>query len=156
MPQNPKYFAYFADNNAITPDPVYAKYGVYIRNLYPTLALQHHGKFKHLFIIEHHPGYMFKFSPQSLQYPIGKNHEFTVMGFKVDKLYYPYNPKTEKQQTWRSYFTKGKNSWDGLGPFWRSEYIRQAKTIVRVNRRRQTGINRYLSLYLRQARELYY
>lgn len=138
-----------ADNNAITPDPVYAARGYYIRDIYPIIALHAHGKFKHLFIIEHHKEYLWKGGSLPSSYPIGANHQFTMMGFKVDKLYYPYNPKTEVQMTWRSYFTKAVDSWGGLGPFWRAEYTRQARP-------RQTGCNRYLSLYLNQMRALYY
>ena len=146
----PRVWGSTASNITLPYDPVYHRYGVYIRDIYPFLALRVSGKFKNLFIFEHHNDYLWRGGNLPSAYPSGPNHQFTIMGFKVDKLYYPYNPRTTVQQTWRSYFAKGETNWKLMDEYWRNFYHLQAK------HRNMTSKNRYLSLFLHECRALYY
>lgn len=63
-------------------------------------------------------------------------------GRRVDKLYVPYNPNTDQQQAWRSYFAAGVAVWQGLTPAEKVVYQQDAK------RFKILGFNRFLTKYL--------
>jgi len=109
-------------------DPLFVRHGVYIRDIYPFIALRTRGKFKDLFIFEYHKDY----------------------GHKVDKLYSPYNPRSEAQQRWRGYFYAAITAWHALDDVTKHYYDTWHKW---ENRH---GINKFMHLYLMQIRDLYY
>jgi len=63
-------------------------------------------------------------------------------GRQVSPPFYPYNPKTYQQQSWRSVFSQGVNNWQGFNETVKGQYKEKAKNLT------MTGFNYYLSQYL--------
>jgi hypothetical protein len=63
-------------------------------------------------------------------------------GQRVDKLYYPYNPKSGKQTAMRTYYAEGVANWQGFADETKRYYNLEAK------RFRLYGYHRYLKYYL--------
>lgn len=64
-------------------------------------------------------------------------------GRQVSPPFYPYNPQTYYQQSWRSVFAQGVNNWQGFDETVKQEYKSKAKNLL------MTGFNYYLSEYLK-------
>lgn len=63
-------------------------------------------------------------------------------GRQVSPPFYPYNPKTYYQQSWRNKFKQGVTNWHGFSELTKNIYREKAKNLV------MTGFNYYLSQYL--------
>ena len=63
-------------------------------------------------------------------------------GRQVSPPFYPYNPQTYYQQSWRSIFTQGVDNWQGFNETVKGQYKEKAKNLI------MTGFNFYLSEYL--------
>ncbi len=69
-------------------------------------------------------------------------------GRRVDRLYYPYNPQTEKQQAWRGYFADGMAAWQALPIEEKRVWNESAK------RYRLYGYHRFMKKYMELCRGL--
>jgi hypothetical protein len=63
-------------------------------------------------------------------------------GRQVSPPFYPYNPRTYRQQTWRNQLKQAVNNWHGFNQTVKNQYNQQAKNLT------MTGFNYYLSQYL--------
>ena len=72
-------------------------------------------------------------------------HKYYWYGKRVDKYYYPSNPRTGKQQGWRSAMYDGVQNWHGFDAIAKNFYNRMKYPA------NMPGISRYLRLYLRQV-----
>jgi len=63
-------------------------------------------------------------------------------GRQVSPPFYPYNPQTYYQQSWRSIFIQGVDNWQGFNETVKGQYKEKAKNLI------MTGFNFYLSEYL--------
>ncbi|MFH1706129.1 MAG: hypothetical protein ABH867_04465 [Patescibacteria group bacterium] len=64
-------------------------------------------------------------------------------GRQVSPPFYPYNPQTYYQQSWRSVFAQGVANWQGFDEVVKQEYKSKSKNLL------MTGFNYYLSEYLK-------
>lgn len=65
-------------------------------------------------------------------------------GRRVDPLYYPYNPRTERQQHWRQYYAKGIQEWHSFDDETKRYYNKL------IYPPKLSGINRFMRMYLRE------
>ena len=87
---------------------------------YQVMGFQKRGKLGNLWIHKHYVG-------------------FDV----VAKIYYPYNPRTNFQQAWRSVFAGGIYNWKSFDPIVQNFY--NTATSPKAYR----GMDRYMTMYLR-------
>jgi hypothetical protein len=64
-------------------------------------------------------------------------------GRQVSPPFYPYNPQTYYQQSWRSVFAQGVTNWQSFDETVKQECKSKAKNLL------MTGFNYYLSEYLK-------
>lgn len=110
-------------------------------SLYPCIALVARGKLLDWWIYKHYKG---AFRTASPDYPANPNRyrQWGSSGMVITKIYYPYQPRTFKQQAWRGVFYNAVKNWQGLDEETKRYYNQRAKPIG------DYGYHRYLSLYL--------
>ncbi|MDD5006362.1 MAG: hypothetical protein PHS93_08420 [Candidatus Omnitrophica bacterium] len=94
-------------------------FGALYPKLYPLIAGISHGRLSDWWIFRHYGTFTQK-----------------------ARMYYPYNPRTETQQTWRNFFAYGVSNWQGFDSATKNFYnqLKRPKYML--------GFNRYLRLYL--------
>ncbi len=65
----------------------------------------------------------------------------------VEKYYYPYNPRTSVQQSWRGVFADAVSTWQNLTISDKDYYNKAAR-----RRGRLSGYNLFISYYLKERR----
>ncbi len=75
-----------------------------------------------------------------------KKYYFGTPYISKMKFYRPTNPRTESQQAWRAIFADGKSAWSSLDPETKEQYR------LKGQRRKMTGMNFFLSKYLKEHR----
>lgn len=110
--------------------------------LYPFLAISARGQFGHMWI---HKQYRERFWHDSIDYPPSIFRETMAgnQGRVITKMYYPYNPRSVRQQANRAVFANGLYQWSYF-----SQSTKHYYDELKIPHYAY-GIHRYMQMYLR-------